>query len=120
MNPIEEWPSFVHGGAFDEDWEELGLGDDDLARLQRALVGAPEAGVVIPGTGGLRKLRFARPGEGKSGSLRVCYTLIPGRGIVLLMAAYGKTTKTNLTAAEKRFFKHLIGQYKQVFGAAEE
>lgn len=120
MNPIEEWPSFVHGGAFDEDWESLGLGDGDLARLQHALVADPEAGTVIPGTGGLRKLRFAPPGAGKSGGLRVCYALIPGRGIVLLMAAYGKTTKANLTAAEKRFFKHLLDQYKRVFGADEE
>ena len=65
MNSIEEWPSFLHTRKFDADWEELGLDDEDMARLQNVLVADPEAGDVIAGTGGLRKVRFARPGEGK-------------------------------------------------------
>lgn len=112
MNPIEEWWSFFHTNRFDTDWEELGLGDEDLARLQRALVAAPEAGAVVAGAGGLRKLRFARPGEGKSGSLRVGYALIPGRGLVLLMVVYGKNTTTNFTPADKRDIKRRLEQLK--------
>jgi hypothetical protein len=112
VNPIEEWLSFVHTQTFDEDWVELDLGDHELARLQQVLIADPDAGDVIPGTGGLRKLRFARSGEGKSGSLRVCYALVPDHGIVLLAAVYGKTTKANLTAAEKKTFKQLLDRFK--------
>lgn len=120
MNPIEEWPSFVHTQTFDDDWTELGFSDEDLARLQNVIVADPEAGDVISNTGGLRKLRFARPGEGKSGSLRVCYALIPGYGIVLLAAVYGKTTKANLTADEKKAFKQLLNRFKAGLGSNSE
>jgi hypothetical protein len=72
MPPIEDWLSFLHTKKFDADWADLGLSDGDLARLQNALIADPTAGDVIAGTGGLRKSRFARAGEGKSGSLRVC------------------------------------------------
>ena len=112
MNPIEEWWSFLHTESFDDDWEDLGLDDGDMARLQNVLAGDPLAGDVIAGTGGLRKLRFARPGEGKSGSLRVCYAFIPSHGVVWLVAVYGKTTKADLTPAEKRYLKHLLEQFK--------
>lgn len=112
MNPIEEWPSFVHTRSFDNDWEELGLDDEDLARLQNAIVANPEAGAVVAGAGGLRKLRFARPGEGKSGSVRVCYANIPNHGIVILALVYGKAVKGDLNPHEKRFFRDLLDQYK--------
>jgi len=120
MNPIDEWPSFVHTRTFDTDWAELGLGDEDLARLQNALVADPESGDVIPNTGGLRKLRFARPDEGKSGGLRVCYALVPDHGIVLLAAVYGKTTKVNLTADEKKTFKRFLDRFKAALGSNSE
>ncbi len=112
MNPIDEWPSFLHVRKFDADWEDLGLNDRDMARLQNVLVADPEAGAVVAGAGGLRKLRFARPGEGKSGSLRVGYALIPGRGLVLLMVVYGKNTTTNFTPADKRDIKRRLEQLK--------
>ena len=67
--PISEWWKFVRTSGFDEDWADLGLGDEDLARLEVAIVNDPAAGDVIAGTGGLRKLRFARDGAGKSGRL---------------------------------------------------
>lgn len=41
------------------------LSDDEYASLQRALIANPEAGVLIPGTGGVRKIRWAVPGRGK-------------------------------------------------------
>ncbi|MHB1941558.1 MAG: hypothetical protein ACYCP0_00670 [Acidiferrobacteraceae bacterium] len=49
------------------------LADDEYAALQWALTLRPEAGAVIPGSGGIRKLRWAGKGHGKRGGLRVIY-----------------------------------------------
>jgi hypothetical protein len=117
MYPIDEWWSFIHTDTFDADWEDLELGDEDLVRLQIVLIDDPQAGDVITGTGGLRKLRFARPREGKSGSLRVCYAFFPTHGIVLFVAVYGKTSKADLTPSEKRYIRHLLEQFKAALDA---
>jgi hypothetical protein len=117
MYPIEEWWSFIHTSTFDEDWEELGLGDEDLARLQGVLIDDPQVGDVVAGAGGLRKVRFARSGEGKSGSLRVCYAFFPAHGVVSLVAVYGKTSKSDLTPHEKRYIKRLLGQFQAALDA---
>jgi hypothetical protein len=55
------------------------------------------------GTGGVRKIRFARPGEGrgKSGAYRVCYAYFARRGMVFLLTVYGKSERANLTKAEQ-------------------
>ena len=67
---------------------------------------------MIAGTGGLRKLRFARPGAGKSGGVRVCYAFVAGYGLILLMLVYGKSAKVNLTAADKREIKNRLENLK--------
>lgn len=84
MPPMDEWLTFINTAVFDQQWAALGLGDEDLSRLQQALIEDPEAGNVVSGTGGLRKVRFAPPGSGKSGGVRVGYGYFPGHGIVLL------------------------------------
>jgi hypothetical protein len=64
----------------------------------------PTAFPVIPGTGGLRKMRFApsRWQSGKRGAIRVCYAYFEKHWTVLLVMAYGKSRKDTLTAAEKQ------------------
>jgi len=61
---------FVMMPEFDRQWKLRGLNDNDLKRLQEYLLLEPTAGKVINGTGGLRKIRFAFEGQGKSGSVR--------------------------------------------------
>lgn len=75
----------------------------------------PEAGKVIPETGGLRKIRFARSRDniGKSGGIRVCYAYFKEHWTVLLVIAYGKTEKDDLTAEEKRHIRDYIGRAKK-------
>ena len=73
---------------------------------RRALVGYlaenPLAGEEIPGTGGVRKLRFAASGRGKRGGVRVIY-FYGGKGIpIYALLAYAKSARTNLNPAERR------------------
>ena len=70
----DNWPEFIELPGFSRAWASLGLSDDDLTTLQAAILDGPNCHPVVSGTGGLRKIRFARPGKGrgKSSSYRVC------------------------------------------------
>ena len=65
--------AFLHSTQFDDIWERLGLDDKDLRNLQNTIIKNPDAGKVLRGTGGFRKMRFSREGGGKSGGYRVIY-----------------------------------------------
>ena len=113
MPPMNQYPTFILTPPFDEDWSGLGLDDADLARLEQQLIANPQAGAVVGGTGGLRKVRFAPLGRGKSGGVRVCYAHFGRHFLFLLVAAYGKTQKSDLTPAEKRAIARMISEYER-------
>lgn len=81
--------------------------DDELMKLQIELIAQPAKGDLIEGTGGLRKVRMAAGGQGKSSSVRVIYFLATVE-IIYLILAYSKNVKDNLTRAEKAELKKLI------------
>jgi hypothetical protein len=83
------------------------LDDDEYRALQSFLAGDPEAGDVMPGTGGFRKLRWAdrRRRKGKRGGLRVIYYYLVADAQIWLMTLYDKGEMANLSAAEKRLLK---------------
>ena len=64
--------TFIESTWF-EHVRELYLDDDDYSELQQFMMRDPQAGKVVPGSGGVRKLRWRREGIGKSGGLRVIY-----------------------------------------------
>jgi hypothetical protein len=99
-----EWPRFIELPGFTRAWTSLGLSDSDLTTLQTAILDGPNRHPVVPGTGGLRKIRFARPGEGrgKSGSYRACYACFLDNGVVVLAMVYGKGEQPDLTVAQRR------------------
>ena len=99
---------FVHGSHFSRTWKALGFSDEDLRRLELILLENPKAGNVIVGTGLLRKIRFALPGSGKSGGVRVCYVDFEEKGICYLLAVFAKNEQENLTAAERNELKSKI------------
>ena len=101
--------TFIQTDEFLKNWEELGLTDDDLRRLEYAIMKDPQVGPVIPGTGKLRKRRFAYENKGKSGSTRVCYVDFLVYDTVYLITAYAKKEKENLSRAECNEIKKLIG-----------
>lgn len=119
MNPPELSPEdFLHFFQLDEfaeDWQRLGFDiEQDLWALEIAIMSNPEAGKVVPQTGGLRKIRFGRQRDniGKSGGVRVCYVYFKEHWTVLLVVAYGKNEKDDLTAAEKRHIREYISRAK--------
>ncbi|WP_019013166.1 type II toxin-antitoxin system RelE/ParE family toxin [Elioraea tepidiphila] len=67
-----------------------------------AIAARPEAWPVIPGTGGARKARIPRAGRGKSGGARVIYFFAAGAETVVLLDAYAKSAKENLTDADRK------------------
>ena len=74
-----------------------------------AFVGAdPEAGEIIPETGGVRKLRWALKGKGKRGGARVINYYHNDRLPVFLLSAYPKNRKANLSKAERNAMKRLV------------
>ena len=85
--------------------------DDELRALQNDLIANPTKGDLIQGTGGLRKVRMATRGQGKSGSARVIYFLATAETIYLVLA-YAKGEKESLTQAEKASLKQLTQQLK--------
>ncbi len=86
------------------------LDDDGFRGLQRSMLMNPEAGDVIEGTGGLRKLRYGDPrrGKGKRGGLRVIYYWWDGGRQFWLFTLYDKDEMGNLSADEKKALKRML------------
>lgn len=76
--------------------------EDDKRELIDLLAASPLAGDEIPGTGGVRKLRFAASGRGKRGGARVIYYYLDDAMPVYALLAYAKAAKTDLTPKERR------------------
>lgn len=72
------------------------LTDDGYAELQRTLMGNPDAGQVIPGSGGVRKLRWAAPGRGKRSGYRVIYFVRHESGVIWMLTMYPKNVAANI------------------------
>ena len=100
--------TFVMTKEFDKNWKSMNLTDDDLKLLQEELLFNPTKGDLIQGTGGLRKLRIAFEGRGKSGSGRVCYVDFAVYERIYLITAYQKNEKENLSKAERNAIATLI------------
>lgn len=86
------------------------LDDDGYRLLQLELLLDPEAGAVMPGTGGLRKFRFgdSRRGKGKRGGLRVIYYWWTAGPQFWMFAIYDKDEATDLTSAERTALRSMI------------
>jgi hypothetical protein len=85
------------------------LMDDELYReLQNVLVESPDAGDVIEGTGGLRKLRWKLPGMGKRGGVRVIYYWRISEDQILMLFVYPKSAKDDLSAAERKQLRKIV------------
>lgn len=101
----------MHLDEFCDDWKDLGLNDEhDLWEMELAIMANPKGGKPNKDTGGLRKMRFApsRWNTGKRGATRICYVYFEDHWMVLLVVAYGKSDKADLTPVEKQGIRAYI------------
>jgi mRNA-degrading endonuclease RelE of RelBE toxin-antitoxin system len=84
------------------------LGDDEYRNLQNYLIERPDAGAIIQRSGGVRKVRWAAGGKGKSGGVRIIYYWLKADYQIFLLTIYGKSEKSDLTADELKRVVKLI------------
>jgi hypothetical protein len=84
------------------------LADEDYRALQLQLLMHPEAGAIIPRSGGLRKLRWRLPGRGKRGGARIVYYWNRTGNQVYLLFLYPKNVQSDLTPSQLRILRDLI------------
>lgn len=78
----------------------VALTDDQYAGLQGMLMAHPDIGVLIKGGSGIRKIRWAANGRGKSGGVRVVYFWRVAEAQIMFLTIYAKNEQTNLTPAQ--------------------
>lgn len=88
------------------------IGSDGIEALAVYLIYRPDAGNVIPGSGGVRKLRWAAKGKGKRGGARIIYLYVVVAARIYLIRCYAKNVKTDLSANEKKQLRQIAADLK--------
>lgn len=102
MQTIAETPEYIRRAA------KL-LGDDERRDLLSYLAAHPRAGDLMEGSGGVRKLRWARGGRGKRGGVRVIYYFHSERMPLYLLTLFAKNERANLSQGERNMLAELVG-----------
>ena len=111
---------FIESPRFHRRWFELGFTEDDLLKLELTLLDDPKIGPVMQETGGLRKMRYAFEGRGKSGSVRVLYVDFEEHERILLLNVFSKDEKENLTKSERNQIRKAMKQLEiDLFGGGQ-
>lgn len=84
------------------------LSDDEYRLLQSVLANRPDAGVVIPSSGGLRKLRWGMTGRGKRGGVRVIYYWAVKQERILMLLIYPKNVKDDMTQEQLKILRKIV------------
>ena len=113
--------SVVFTSVFERHAKGAGLSDDEMIEIAAYLSEHPLAGDLMPGTGGARKVRFAREGKGKSGGYRTIH-YFGGLDIpIFLLALIDKGQRADLSQAERNALAKLLAGIGDAYpnGAAE-
>ena len=86
------------------------LDDDNYAALQAFLAANPDAGDIVRGTGGIRKLRWRAKGRDKRGGSRVIYYWLVAEEHIYLFTVYGKGVKDDLTSAQRAAWRRVVAE----------
>jgi hypothetical protein len=84
------------------------LSDSEYSALQRQLIDNPERGSLIRGSGGVRRLRWAQPGRGKGGGIRVIYYARLSDGVIWMLTLYAKNEAESIAPSVLRKIKEEI------------
>jgi mRNA-degrading endonuclease RelE of RelBE toxin-antitoxin system len=84
------------------------LSDEEYRNLQSALVAHPDSGAIIPGGGGLRKVRWSVGGRGKRGGVRIIYYWSVRQDTILMLYMYEKNEQENLTPDQLKVLKRIV------------
>lgn len=84
------------------------LRDEEYRLLQLHLAGQPDAGAVIRGTGGLRKVRWSVGARGKRGGVRMIYYRSAGLDRILMLLIYSKSEREDLTPEQLRILRRIV------------
>jgi mRNA-degrading endonuclease RelE of RelBE toxin-antitoxin system len=104
--------TFVESPAFTKQCTEL-WSDAEYSAFQQFLAVQPEAGDVIPGLGGLRKVRWSAKGRGKRGGARVIYLLLLQPGLIYLFQVYTKGDIADLLPEQKKRLRGAVEEIKK-------
>lgn len=108
----EYWITIVTLKSFERAVDGL-LTEDEVSGLIAYLANHPDDGAVMPGTGGIRKLRWGARGRGKSGGARVIYYFHDLNMPLYVLTAYGKGEKIDLSMSEKAQMRRLVDEIVQ-------
>lgn len=109
MRPLHE---VIETPAYLAAAERAGMTDDDRVAVVNYIATNPQAGDLIKGSGGVRKVRIAKPGGGKSGGWRVLTAYVSDTVAVLLVTAYGKNQRGNVSKADVNEMAQLMKELK--------
>jgi len=87
--------------------------DEQYRKLQLVLIDNPKAGAVIPGSGGLRKVRWNLAGQGKRGGLRVIYYWTGALNEIYMLYVYSKNVRSDLSREQLRQLKQVVMKWEQ-------
>lgn len=108
---VVELPEFIRKA-------EKVLREMERSRLISYLASNPTSGVIMRGTGGIRKLRWRRAGTGKSGGVRVIYYFHNTRYPLFLLTIFPKSEKVNLSQAERNALRKLTRILIETYGGS--
>lgn len=102
--------TIIESPLFTKLWPDY-WSEEERAEFAGYIAATPEAGDLIPGSGGCRKIRWSRQGTGKRGGVRVIYTARLANGAVVLLLLYAKSAEENIPS-------HILKQIAEEFGHA--
>lgn len=103
---------FIETPIFTKEIRKI-MSDDSYRAMQQALLLRPEAGSLIPGSNGLRKLRWSLAHSGKRGGVRIIYYWEVSQKVLYMLFVYRKTKQTDLTQKQIAVLSKLVKEYLQ-------
>jgi hypothetical protein len=115
----ESWITIVETKAFQERAKSR-MSREEIGSAVTMIARNPTCGRLIKGTGGIRKVRFAVGGRGKSGGVRIIYYFYSENIPVFLLTVFAKNEKSDLTQAERKILAGLAKKLRDTYGVKED